>query len=101
MKTNYGDIPQSEIEKQKQYFYGAIISLLYFKEDNYPFLDKRIQSLINEISGSMKLFNKSIPKILSMIALLEDARVHPDQFRKNVLDAANMVDRLKGGNSDV
>lgn len=101
MKTVYGDIPQSEINKQKQYFYGAIISLLYFKENNYPFLDQRIQSLINEISGSIKLFNNSVPKILSIIALLEDARINSDQFRKNVLDAANMIDKLKGGNSDV
>ena len=101
MRTIYGDIPQSEIEKQKKYFYGAIISLLYFKEENYPFLDKRIQSMINELSGSIKLFDGSVPQILSMVALLEDARVHPNQFRKNILDAANMVDKLKGGDSYV
>ena len=100
MRTIYGDIPQSEIEKQKKYFYGAILNLLWLKEDNYEFLDQRIQTLINQLRGSMKLFD-STPKILSMIAWLEDARVDPDQFRKNVLDAANMVDRLKGGNSDV
>ena len=100
MRTIYGDIPQSEIEKQKKYFYGAIISLLYLNEDNYEFLDQRIQTLINQISGSMKLFD-STPEILSIIAWLEDARVHKDQFRKNVLDAANMVDKLKGGHSDV
>lgn len=100
MKTIYGDIPQSEIEKQKQYFYGAIISLLYLKEDNYEFLDQRIQTLINQISGSIKLFN-STPEILSIIAWLEDARVRPKQFRKNILDAANMVDRLKGGDDNV
>ena len=100
MKTVYGDIPQSEIEKQKKYFYGAILNLLWLKEGDYEFLDQRIQTLINQLRGSMKLFD-STPKILSMIAWLEDARVDPDQFRKNVLDAANMVDRLKGGNSDV
>lgn len=100
MKTIYGDIPQSEIEKQKQYLYGSCISLLYLKEENYEFLDQRIQTLINQISGSMNLFN-STPEILSIIAWLEDARVHPEQFRKNVLDAANMVDRLKGGDSYV
>ena len=101
MRTIYGDIPQSEIEKQKKYLYGAIISLLYFKEENYPFLDQRIQSLINELSGSMKLFDGSVPQILSIVALLEDARIDSDQFRKNILDAANMVDKLKGGNSYV
>ena len=100
MRTIYGDIPQSEIAKQKKYFYGAILGLLWLKDDNYAFLDKRIQTIINQISGSMKLFD-STPEILSIIAWLEDSRVHPDQFRKNILDAANMVDRLKGGNSDV
>ena len=100
MKTVYGDIPQSKIEKQKQYLYGACINLLYLREENYEFLDQRIQTLINQISGSMKLFD-STPEILSIIAWLEDARVHPKQFRKNILDAANMVDKLKGGNSDV
>lgn len=100
MRTVYGDIPQSEIEKQKKYFYGAIISLLYLKEDNYEFLDQRIQTLINQIKGSIKLFD-STPKILSIIAWLEDARVDDDQFRKNVLDAANMVDKLKGGDEYV
>ena len=100
MKTIYGDIPQSEIEKQKQYLYGSMISLLYLKEENYEFLDQRIQTIINQLKGSMKLFD-STPKILSMIAWLEDARIDEDQFRKNILDAANMVDKLKGGNSDV
>ena len=100
MRTVYGDIPQSEIEKQKKYFYGAIISLLYLKEDNYEFLDQRIQTIINQIRGSMKLFD-STPKILSIIAWLEDARIDSKQFRKNVLDAANMVDKLKGGDSYV
>ena len=100
MRTIYGDIPQSEIEKQKKYFYGAIISLLYLKEEKYEFLDQRIQTLINQISGSMKLFD-STPEILSIIAWLEDSRIHEEQFRKNILDAANMVDKLKGGDSYV
>lgn len=100
MRTVYGDIPQSEIEKQKKYFYGAIISLLYLKEENYEFLDQRIQTIINQIKGSMKLFD-STPKILSIIAWLEDARIDEDQFRKDILDAANMVDQLKGGDDYV
>lgn len=100
MRTVYGDIPQSEIEKQKKYFYGAIISLLYLYEENYEFLDQRIQTIINQISGSIKLFD-STPEILSIIAWLEDSRIHKDQFRKNILDAANMVDKLKGGDSNV
>lgn len=100
METVYGNISDDLINKQKQYFYGSIIGLLYFKEANYPFLDQRIQTLINQISGSMKLFD-SAPEILSIIAWLEDARVNEEQFRKDILDAANMVDKLKGGDTNV
>lgn len=98
MKTVYGEI-QSQVEKQKQYFYGSFVDLLYKKENNDPFLDQRIQTLINQVSGSMKLFNYA-PEILSIIACLEDARINKSQFRKDILDAANMIDKL-GGDWDV
>ena len=96
METIYGRTPTNTIIKQKQYFYGSIIGLLYFKEENYPLLDQRIQTLINQIHGSMHLFNND-PRILSIVAWLEDARIHPEQFRKDILDAANMVDQLGVG----
>jgi hypothetical protein len=99
MKTIYGHTPTDAILKQKQYFYGSIIGLLYFKEENYPLLDQRIQTIINQIHGSMPLFDNDA-RILSIIAWLENARTCPEQFRKNVLDAANMVDEL-GGDSNV
>ena len=100
METIYGNISDNSIIKQKKYFYGSIVGLLYKKEENYPFLDQRIQTIINQLRGSMKLFDDT-PKILSMIAWLEDARINPDQFRKDVLDAANMVDELRGGGINV
>ena len=99
MNTIYGRIPADTIQKQKKYLYGSLIDLLYKKEENYLLLDQRIQTLINQIHGSLPLFNNDA-RILSMIAWLEDARVRPEEFRKNVLDAANMVDRL-GVDSDV
>jgi hypothetical protein len=99
METIYGHTPTNTITKQKQYFYGSIIGLLYFKEENYPLLDQRIQTLINQIHGSMPLFDNDA-RILSIIAWLENARICPEQFRKNVLDAANMIDEL-GVRSDV
>lgn len=37
MNTIYGDIPQMQIIEQKRYLYGAIISCLYQKENEYPF----------------------------------------------------------------
>lgn len=96
MRNVYGDIPSSQLQAQKQYFYGAIINLLYQNEVNYPFLHNRIQTLINQIIGSNKMFNYQ-PEILSIVACLETASVEPEQFRKAVLDAANLVNALKEG----
>ena len=100
MEKNYDDIPLNQIEKQKKYFYGAIIALLYMKEEQYPFLDARIQTLINQISGSNRLFGFQ-PEVLTIISNLETARKESAQFRKCILDAANLVDTLQGGDSNV
>ena len=100
MKDSYINIPSSQIEKQKRYLYGSIINLLYLREDNSPFVDETIQTLINQIMGSNEIFHFQ-PEILTIVSNLETARKEPVQFRKCVLDAANLVDRLKGGDSDV
>ena len=99
MNTIYGDIPQIQIIEQKRYLYGAIISCLYQKENGYPFLDAHMQSLINQISGLNKMFNYQ-PEILTIISCLETARENPNQFRKAILDAANLVNVLNGGECD-
>lgn len=100
MRNCYENIPSNQIEKQKRYFYGSIINLMYLREDNSPFLDATIQTLINQIVGSNRLFNYQ-PEVLTIISNLETARKEPTQFRKCILDAANLVDTLKGGESDV
>ena len=100
MRNSYENIPSNQIEKQKRYFYGAILNCLYLKEDNSPFLDATIQTLINQILGSNVLFHFQ-PEVLTIVSNLEMARKEPSQFRKCILDAANLVDRLKGGDSDV
>lgn len=92
----YGGIPSSQVEAQKRYLYGAIISTLYERENNSPFVDAHIQSLINQISGLNRLFNYQ-PEVLTIISCLETARENPEQFRKAILDAANLVNVLKGG----
>ena len=96
----YKNVPSNQIEKQKRYFYGAIINCLYLQEDNSPFVDETIQTLINQIGGSNRLFGYQ-PEVLSIVAFLETARKEPNQFRKCILDAANLVDKLKGGDSYV
>lgn len=100
MKNSYNNVPSNQIEKQKMYFYGACIDLLYKQEEGYPLLDARIQTLINQILGSNALFNFQV-EVLSIVSFLETARKEPTQFRKCVLDAANLVNKLKGGDSDV
>ena len=90
--------PTSLISAQKRYLYGAIISCLYQKENNDPCLDAHLQSIINQISGSIKLFNQ--PETLTIIACLENARINDAQFRKSILDAANLVNVLKDGDTD-
>ena len=98
MKNYYENIPSNQIEKQKRYFYGSLVDLLYKKEEDYPLLDARIQTLINHIMGSNALFGFQT-EILTIVAFLETARKEPSQFRKCILDAANLVDTLKGGDS--
>ena len=98
MKNYYENIPSNQIEKQKRYFYGAIINCLYLWDDNSPFVDATIQTLINQILGSNVLFGFQ-PEVLTIVSNLETARQNPAQFRKCILDAANLVDTLKGGDS--
>ena len=100
MEKNYNNIPLNQIEKQKRHFYGAILNCLYLREDNSPYVDATIQTLINEIIGSNRLFNYQ-PQILTIVSNLETARKEPTQFRKCILDAANLVDTLRGGDSYV
>ena len=100
MNYKYGAIPTEQIQAQKRYLYGSIIDLLYRQEANYPLLDARIQSLINQINGLNSLFGYP-PQIITIISCLEDARIHKEQFRKNILDAANLIDMIPEVNADV
>ena len=100
MRNVYEGVPSNQIEKQKRYFYGAIINLMYLREDNSPFLDATMQTLINQILGSNALFGFQ-PEVLTIVSNLETARQNPIQFRKCILDAANLVDKLNGGDLNV
>jgi hypothetical protein len=100
MEKSYDNIPLNQIEKQKRYFYGAIINVLYLWESNSPFVDATIQTLINQIVGSNRLFGYQ-PEVLTIVSNLETARKVPTQFRKCILDAANLVDKLEGGDFNV
>ena len=100
MRKIYENVPSNQIEKQKRYFYGAILDVLYKFEDDYPFLDNRIQNLINQVKGSNDLFDNQ-PQVLTIVALLQTAKDDRSQLRSCILNAINLVDTLKGGDSNV
>jgi len=100
MEKSYGNIPSNQIEKQKKYLYGAMINILYLHDDNSPFIDATILNLRNQILGLNALFDFQ-PEVLTIVGNLETARNDHSQLRSCILDAANLVDRLKGGDSDV
>lgn len=100
MSNIYKNTPSNQIEKQKRYFYGAILDCLFKLEEGYPFLDNRLQNIINQIQGSNDLFGRQ-PEVLSIVALLKTAREDHSQLRSCVLNAINLVDRLNGGDSNV
>ena len=100
MRNVYENVPSNQIEKQKRHFYGAIINVLHLRDNDSPFVDATIQTLINEILGSNALFGFQ-PEVLTIVSNLEAARQNPIQFRKCILDAANLVDTLRGGDFNV
>lgn len=100
MENCYGNIPSNQIEKQKKYLYGAMINILYLYDDNSPFVDATIQNLRNQILGLNALFNFQ-PEILSIVGNLETACKDHTQLRGCILSAANLVDKLKGGDQNV
>lgn len=100
MEKNYNNIPLNQIEKQKKYLYGAMINILYLYDNNSPFIDATILNLRNQVLGMNELFNFQ-PQILTIVGNLNTAREDHTQLRNCILNAANLVDTLKGGDSYV
>lgn len=100
MKNVYENVPSSQIEKQKKYLYGALINILYLHDGNSPFVDATILNLRNEILGLNALFDFQ-PQVLTIAGKLERAYQDHSQLRSCILGAANLVDTLKGGDTDV
>ena len=100
MKSCYENIPSNQIEKQKKYLYGAIINVLYLYDANSPVIDATILNLRNQVLGLNALFNFQ-PEVLSIVGNLNTAREDHSQLRSCILSAANLVDKLQGGDINV
>lgn len=102
MDYKYGTLPPDQIKQQKTYLQGAIFQLLRFKEEQYEFLDGRFVSILQQLDGLNYLFDNQ-PVIISIMSLLETARHETDfrQYRKAILDATALVDKIKDGDCNV
>ena len=100
MRNCYENIPSNQIEKQKKYLYGAMINILYLYDDGSPFVDATILNLRDQVLGLNALFNFQ-PQILTIVSNLNTAYSDHSRLRSCILSAANLVDTLKGGETDV
>lgn len=102
MLCKYGNIPSSQIHKEKERLQDAIFILLPYKEESYEFLDTYFVSLQQRICGLNYLFGGQA-EILTLMSILESARYETDfnKYRKAVLDACSLVDKIEEGVSNV
>lgn len=92
----YAEIPPSQIAAEKEYIRSAIYKLLPYKEESYEYLDNYFGSVLqllkgfNEISGHQT----EVVSIISKVAYARKAE-NFREYRKAILDACGMVERIK------
>ena len=97
----YAEMPPSQIAAEKIYIRSAIYKLLPYKEESYEYLDNYFVSVLqllkgfNEISGNQ-------PEVVSIISKIAYAQKADNfqEYRKAILDACGMVDRIKESDPD-
>lgn len=92
----YEEIPPSQIAAEKKYFLSAIFKLLPYKQDGYAFLDNYFESVLQRLIGFNKISGFQ-PEVVTIMSLLAYAREEDDyhKYRKAVLDACGLVERIK------
>ena len=98
----YNEMSPCQIAAEKEYIRSAIFKLLPYKEENYEYLDKYFNSVLqllkgfNEISGQQA----AVISIMSKIAYARKADTF-DEYRKAILDACGMVEHIKESDFNV
>ena len=102
MDYKYGTLSPDQIKEQKKYLQKSIFQTIPFREENYEFLDARFTSLLQQLDGLNRLFNEQ-PVIITIMSLLEYARTEENfvKYRKAILDATALVDKIEDGGADV
>ena len=93
----YAEMPPSQIAAEKKYIRSAIYKLLPYKEEHYEYLDNYFNSVLQLLKGFNKVSGNR-PEMISIISKIAYARDEAKDFqdyRKAILDACGMVDRIK------
>lgn len=101
MEHKYGSFTDEQFEEFKKRLHSKVHWLLVYREaDDYEYLDEYFENLLRYIASLNSLLENNA-NIIDMLVLLEAARIEslkPDCnvriFRKNVLDAHKVIDRL-------
>lgn len=103
MDYKYGEFSNEQIDIFLLDLHKKIHRLLYFKENNYEHLDEYIVDLLYEVNGATSLFFNCKYFVELMIVLenikleLKSKDFNFKRYRKFVLDAHGLVDKLKVG----
>ena len=96
------EIPSSQIAAEKNYFISAIYKLLPYKEERYVHLDNYFTSVLQQLNGFNRLigFQPEVLTIMSLVAYARDEAKDFQDYRKAILDACGMVERIKESDFD-
>jgi hypothetical protein len=92
----YEEMPTSQIAAEKKHIRSAIFKLLPFKEESYECLDEYFNSVFQLLKGFNKVSGNQpeMVSIISKVAYAQDAEDF-SEYRKAILDACGLVDRIK------
>ena len=93
----YAEMLPSQIAAEKKYIRSAIYKLLPYKEEHYEYLDNYFNSVLQLLKGFNKVSGNQ-PEMVSIISKIAYARYDAKDFqdyRKAILDACGMVERIK------
>ena len=99
----YKETPPSQIAAEKIYLRSAIYKLLPYKEENYIYLDNYFVSVLQQLNGFNKLtgFQPEVLTIMSLVAYARDDAKDFHDYRKAILDACGMVERIRESDANV
>ena len=97
----YTEVPPSQIAAEKEYFLSAIFKLLPYKQDGYEYLDNYFKSVLQRLIGFNKISGFQ-PEVITIMSLLEYAREEDnfENYRKAILDACGLVEKIKESDSN-